>query len=477
MGDQPALRNRFRRAAAVSTVAAWAMLGGCGRDSEPDTTEIRTVSLPLQERTTLSVGMAGPPNASDLALFRRVEDAANVTFEYLTMEGANGMLRMLVLGEMSRAGTVSDIVDLRAVSRDVKSFRALFVNLLDHPQATPNLVALARSDPLFADGLLQSLTAPGELHGIPEYVPGVQPFVATLAFRADLFEQRGLIADTWDQLDASLRHLKAAFPESRPFGITDGELLYRAPSWFGSGHDRRLVAYFHPEQGSFRLGPLDQEYRDYVRWFATALRDGLLLLKTGGADPDFTREIAVGAVHVVLAYARHFAGSTSGDGITLTPMPLPRNGPANPLMQPRPWSSARARWAVWRGSPRASEAIAALDLTLADAASATGDREPAADPRDWWSMAIEYNRPALRTGPWPFLSEDLRFEVGSIRAAVAPIVAGETMKFIVGHRPLSEYDAFLGELKEAGAARLIELLNTKAQPLDLRSLWDSVPEE
>jgi hypothetical protein len=92
-------------------------------------------------------------------------------------------------------------------------------------------------------------------------------------------------------------------------------------------------------------------------------------------------------------------------------------------------------------------------------------------------MAIEYNRPALRTGPWPFLSEDLRFEVGSIRAAVAPIVAGETMKFIVGHRPLSEYDAFLGELKEAGAARLIELLNTRAQPLDLRSLWDSVPEE
>ena len=92
-------------------------------------------------------------------------------------------------------------------------------------------------------------------------------------------------------------------------------------------------------------------------------------------------------------------------------------------------------------------------------------------------MAIAYNRPALRTTPWPFLSEDLRFEVGSIRAAVAGIVAGETMKFILGHRPLQEYDAFLDELKEAGAARLIELLNTRAQAVDVGSLWDSVAEE
>jgi len=397
-----------------------------------------------------------------------------VTFEHLTMEGTNGMLRLLVLGETSRNGTAPDIIDLRAVSPDGTAFRGLFVNLLDHPQATPNLVARARSDPLFADGLLQSLTAPGELHGVPEYVPGVEPFVATLAFRADLFRQRGLIAETWDQLDSSLRSLKAAFPESRPFGITQDDLLYRAPSWFGSGHDRRLVAYFHPEQGNFRLGPLDREYREYVRWFATALRDDLLLLKMGAARSDFIREIAAGAVHVALVHSRGFAGSTGDGGITLTPMPLPRNGPAAPLMQPRPWSPARARWAVWSGSPRASEAVAALDLMLAGAASATDDGQAPADPEDWWSMAIAYNRPALRTAPWPFLSEELRFEVGAIRAAVAGIVAGETMKFILGHRPLHEYDAFLDELKEAGAARLIELLNTRAQAVGIGSLWDSV---
>ena len=471
-----ASRNRLRSAGMVLSLAACALLGGCGRDPEPDTAEIRALSVPLQEHTTLSVGVAGPPNASDRALFRRVEDAANVTFEHLTLEGTNGMLRLLVLGETSRNGTAPDVIDLRAVSRDATAFRGLFVNLLDHPQATPNLVALARSDPLFADGLLQSLTAPGELRGFPEYSPRAEPFVATLAFRADLFRQRGLIAETWDQLDSSLRRLKAAFPESRPFGIAQDDLLYRAPSWFGSGHDRRLVAYFHPEQGSFRLGPLDPEYREYVRWFATALRDDLLLLKTGGADADFTREIAAEAVYVALAYSRGFAGSAGGAGITLTPMPLPRNGPARPRMQPRPWSPARARWAVWSGSPRASEAVAALDLMLAPAASAPDD-QPAADPDDWWSLAIEYNRPAVSTAPWPFLPEDVRFEVGSIGAAVSPIVTGETMKFIFGHRPLSEYDAFLDELKEAGAARLIELLNTRAQAVDIASLWESAPQE
>ena len=473
----PARRHRLRCVCVVPVLVACALLGACGRDSEPDAAEIRPVSLPLQERTTLRVGVAGPPGAFDLARFRAVEDAANVTFEHPTLEGTNGMLRLLVLGETSRDGTAPDIIDLRAVSRDVTAFRGLFVNLLDHPQSTPNLVALARSDPLFADGLLQSLTAPGELHGVPEYFPAVEPFVATLAFRADLFRRRGLIAETWDQLDSSLRSLKAAFPESLPFGIAQDDLLYRAPSWFGSGHDRRLVAYFHPEQGSFRFGPVDREYREYVRWFAAAFRDGLLLLKVGGARSDFTREIAAGAVHVALAYSRQFAGSAGGGGITLTPMPLPRNGAASPLMQPRPWSPARSRWAVWSGSPRASEAIAALDLLLADAAPATEDRPADADPEDWWSMAVAYNRPALHTAPWPYLSEDLRFEVGSISAAVAGIAAGETMKFIVGHRPLNEYDAFLDELKEAGAARLIELLNTRAQAVDVGSLWDSVAEE
>ena len=170
---------RHRRVCVVPVLTACALLAACGRDAEPDAVEIRAVSLPLQERTTLRVGVAGPPGAFDLARFRAVEDAANVTFEHPTLEGTNGMLRLLVLGETSRDGTAPDIIDLRAVSRDVTAFRGLFVNLLDHPQATPNLVALARSDPLFADGLLQSLTAPGELHGVPEYFPAVEPFVAT----------------------------------------------------------------------------------------------------------------------------------------------------------------------------------------------------------------------------------------------------------------------------------------------------------
>lgn len=65
----------------------------------------------------------------------------------------------------------------------------------------------------------------------------------------------------------------------------------------------------------------------------------------------------------------------------------------------------------------------------------------------------------------------------SIAANVARIAARETMKFITGQRPLSEYDQFLGELEEAGASKLLKMLNTRAVPLDLTSLWDPLPRE
>ena len=470
----------MRVVTALGIAAAVIGFAGCGQDSgtEPaETREIRPVSLPLAERTVISVGVAATPGEVRVPALDRVAEAANVSFEYVPVDGATGMLRLLVLGEMSRAGEAPDIVDLRAVPGDVDSYRGLLLNLLDYPESTPNLLALARSDPSFLDGLLQSLSAPGELHGMPQYLPGGTPFLGTLALRADLFERRGLNATTWETLYVALRQLKASFPASWPFGITGDDLLYRAPSWFGSGHDQALVAYYHPEQQSFRLGPLDPEYQEYVRWFAAAHRDGLLNLKIARAgDRDFTPEIARGAVHVVFLSTRALGGSF-GRGVALTPIPIPRHGSTEPLLQPRPWSPAQARWAVSRDSPLAAEALAVLDLLLADAAPATEGRAAADDPADWRRMAIELNRQAARTAPWPFLPEDLRFDVGSIAAGLARIAAGETMKFILGQRPLSEYDRFLDELEEAGASKLLEMLNAQAIAVDFASLWESIPEE
>jgi len=57
--DHPARRDHPRLAPAVLTLAACVLLGGCGADPEPDAAEIRAVSLPLPERTTLSVGADG----------------------------------------------------------------------------------------------------------------------------------------------------------------------------------------------------------------------------------------------------------------------------------------------------------------------------------------------------------------------------------------------------------------------------------
>ena len=61
---------------------------------------------------------------------------------------------------------------------------------------------------------------------------GASPYVGAIAYRQDLFEARGLGAETWEDLLASLGALQSEFPGSTPFAATLRALLFRAPSWF-----------------------------------------------------------------------------------------------------------------------------------------------------------------------------------------------------------------------------------------------------
>lgn len=241
----------FRDVAVVVGVSV--VLSGCGGDSSLATVVVKSVSLPLQERKIIRVGVRDLPEDGGSPAFRWVQDGANVTLQLTPIKGRTSMLRRLVLGEMAVSGTAPDMVDLRAIPSELESRRKLFLNLLDYPESTPNLVALARSDPAFLDGLLQSLSAPRELHGMPEYSRSGKPFVGTLLFRADLFEQRGLRWNTWEQLYDSLQQLKATFPKSRPFGITGDDLLSalvrcRTPRRTAAPEDRAAYggSRFHP---------------------------------------------------------------------------------------------------------------------------------------------------------------------------------------------------------------------------------------
>ena len=202
----------FRDVVVVVGIAV--VLYGCGGDSSLATVVVKSVSLPLQERRIIRVGVREVPEDGGNPAFRWVQDAANVTLQFTPIEGRTSLLRLVVLGEMTVSDTAPDMVDLQAIPSELESLRKLFLNLLDYPESTPNLVALARSDPAFRDGLLQSLSAPRELHGMPQYSQGGKPFVGTLLFRADLFEQRGLRWDTWEQLYDSLQQLKASFPRA-----------------------------------------------------------------------------------------------------------------------------------------------------------------------------------------------------------------------------------------------------------------------
>ncbi len=146
----------------------------------------------------------------------------------------------------------------------------------ERPELAPNLHRLLAEHERFRQSTHGRLLAPGELYALGVFDASASPYLGAIAYRQDLFEARGLGADTWEELLASLGALQSEFTGSTPFAATRRALLFRAPSWFRSGVDERVAAYYHPERLEWRLGPLEREFEDYLRWFHRLVAEGLI---------------------------------------------------------------------------------------------------------------------------------------------------------------------------------------------------------
>lgn len=489
--------------AAVWVAAAIGLIN-CGGDSSLDETGAgvgTAVSFPLAAPVELTAGVpeSSLPAAARLA-WEVLQRRANVTLRPVAIPGASAAARGTRVAELAASSDLPDLLAEGVAPLDFIRQREWLVNLLERPELTPNLHRLLAEHERFRQSTHGRLLAPGELYALGVFDASASPYLGAIAYRQDLFEARGLGADTWEELLASLGALQSEFPGSTPFAATRRALLFRAPSWFRSGVDERGAAYYHRERREWRLGPLEREFEDYLRWFHRLVAEGLMAAesldpRTAPGDLDLLRLLGSERAFVVpwagrtgpeLAGSRGYGGLTEdgdwdGAGAWVGPLRLPQSRGRRGWIAPRAWNAISPGWAVTSASPHAETAAAFLDLLLAEevagevAALSDGpDRldfalwlageggssdTPAARYFERHDVATYLDDDAVILEPWPAITTHSRNFVDALAAPLVEHIAVEAGKFITGARPLTQLEAFREELRDRGAERLLNWLN------------------
>ena len=489
--------------AAVLVAATGIGLAGCGDGaSGSDLTGVGpAVSFPLAQPVTLTVGVPEPLlPASARASWEVLRHRTNVTLRPVAIEGASAAARGTRLAELAASGELPDLLAEGVASIDFIRQREWLVNLLERRELTPNLHRLLEEHERFRQGTHGRLLAPGELYALGVFDESDSPYLGAIAYRQDLFEARGLGAETWEDLLASLGVLQSEFPNSTPFAATRPALLFQAPSWFRSGVDDRFAAYYHPERREWRLGPLEREFEDYLRWFHHLVAEGLMAAealdpRAAPSDLDLLRLLGAERAFVVpwagrtgpeLAGSRGYGalteeGDWDGAGAWMGPLRLPQNRGRRGWIAPRAWNAISPGWAVTAASPQVETAVAFLDLLLAD--EVAGEVAAASDAPDRLDFALwvageggSADTPAARyferhdvatyleddvviLEPWPAIGTHSRNFVDALAGPLVEHIAAEAGQFITGARPLTQLDAFRQELRDRGAERLLNWLN------------------
>lgn len=377
-----------------------AILLGCTARSAGDSAEdnnewkysVKTdISFPLSTPITITVGIrsqeqAGeqvPDIATNVSL-QWLEELTNIHLEFQPLV-VSAAWRMVDFPEMVREGTLPDLLQESIIGNKDDSVRALFVNVLDFPELTPNFNNLLKNDELFLMGTLSRLEGDNELYSLGSYAPEKLPYMGAIAFREDIFVNHHLEYETWSELLKSLRYLKESFPESYPIGVTPESIFFTLPSWFGTGYHPVYACYYHPEKKKWIFGPYEREFEEYVRYFATLYEENLIHPYTFNPPPgrnypteDFLLDqifVAYWSGTTGLSFRPHFrflqreyggltqTGDWDKNGVWISAMKIPENrAKKRGWISPRVWKNVTSGWLVSRDSAYVGELLAFCDL-------------------------------------------------------------------------------------------------------------------
>jgi putative aldouronate transport system substrate-binding protein len=481
--------------AVIVTLAASVLAACSGKrsDSGSDASEGKNyapavVSMMTQTHPTW-------PYREDWPIWRWIKDAVNVEFK---VEAIDSSVYPDSFALAVASGTLPDITFVELADAVNYGQQGAFADLNEHLDRMPNLKAYLERNPQ----IKARSTAPnGSLYMAPHDGVGFSN-QRTWMYRQDIFEKHNLaVPATWDELYEVSKQLKALYPDSFPLTFRQGMGQMRV---FATAFNTWFDIYPDLETGEVRFGPIEDNYKTMVEYLHKFYTEGLMPPDWLSIDVNgWAALMASGQGFIAPDYIGRieFLNNQTEEG-KFAFMAPPAGGENGAQYVPE-MTYQTTGFGVFTGSSNQEAAFRYIDFLYSDEGVdrmswgkegetydvVNGERVMKDDFIDFsalrtetgiatWgtyglfdvnaglALVVEEERPAYTEAAkynYPmtiiepnFLAEEqetvtIKFE--SIRKHRDEMVA----KFILGERPLSQWDQYVAEIRNLGLQEVIDL--------------------
>ena len=180
---------------------------------------------------------------------------------------------------MSSKDTLPDMIYMWVkATEDSYAESGAFVSLSDNLDKMPNMSAFLNSLPEAErkDLVTQRTSADGKMYSAPIYGTQTINNLRSWLYRKDIFEKNNVaVPTTYDEMYEAAKKLKKAYPNSYPICLRDG--LARIDTFASSWAPyMSLNSYYDFTDSTWKFGPIQPAMKDLVAYFSKLHAEGLV---------------------------------------------------------------------------------------------------------------------------------------------------------------------------------------------------------
>ncbi|WP_164821394.1 extracellular solute-binding protein [Paenibacillus koleovorans] len=272
-------RNK-KKVGAVALVLLSAMVAGCSGSGAGTGTQSSSSPSPSASAGSNSASPAKAPEAAtlrlltdlspawpvkpDWAVWKWVKEKTNITIKQETQTGPESLALAIASGDMP------DLFSVFPPDAQKYGPQGAFMDLSKHMDKMPELKAFLASRPDVA----QRMTSPGgEIYHVLNDGAGAGNQLVWF-YRDDIFKKHNLQEPkTWDEVYTTAKQLKQLYPDSYPFLFRHG---INTLKYFGPQFGIYPSFYEDPGTGKIKYGVTDPGFKKMVEYLNKFYKEGLI---------------------------------------------------------------------------------------------------------------------------------------------------------------------------------------------------------
>lgn len=470
----------------------------------------------LGEPMTLKVMTvdSSPQIIKDAPVFKHIFEKTNVKVELEPVPNANYDQKAQTILATNNLPDVMRIPNGKPYFVEAAK-NGLFLPISDYLDIAPNLKRLIQENKDINKGQVN-----GKLYGFPLLGQWKLQLAQAPVIRMDLLKEQNLeVPKTFDELYLVLKKFKEAYPDKIPFTNREGSANLLGSLGFAMGSGNKIYFDPHVEGGKYVYGPAHAEYKAPLAFLHKLYKEKLLdpdyAINTGDAMKE-----KLSSGKALFYFDNNSFGDQFNAALKPTEpkaqfellLPMKNEfGQTRNWMYKKDWlhhfvvnpkaknPEAIVKFLDWmyseegtlitnygiegehfrleNGQPVIMESVIQRFADAKDPfrnmQNALGvgfqtfalnvDEHPMAvmsspDLVRWSEMLVTENGYVSEVPPPPFTDEEIE-SMKTVLSKVDTLVNQEIDKFIMGTRPLSEYDSFIQTLKDSGALTIEKIYN------------------